>query len=54
MNRIFSEYKIESIFHFAGLKSISESFEIPTDYYDVNINSTLKLLKYMTKYYVKK
>lgn len=35
------------VFHFAALKSISESFEKPLDYYDVNVSGTVTLLKAM-------
>ncbi|MDL2059497.1 UDP-glucose 4-epimerase GalE [Mesosutterella sp. AGMB02718] len=35
------------VFHFAAFKSISESFQKPLDYYDVNVSGTLTLLKAM-------
>ena len=41
---------IESVIHFAGLKSVEESVSNPIKYWDVNINSLLCLLKVMNKY----
>ncbi len=54
MDRIFSENKFDSVIHFAGLKAVGESCEIPLDYYDNNIYGTLVLLETMKKYNVKK
>ena len=50
LNQIFSEFKISTVFHFAGLKSISESISSPLQYYLNNVSSTIKLLKIMEKY----
>ena len=36
--------------HFAGLKAVRESEELPLHYYDVNLGGTLKLLKCMSEY----
>jgi UDP-glucose 4-epimerase len=41
---------IDSVIHFAGLKSVIESISKPTKYWDVNINSTLSLLSSMEKF----
>ena len=41
---------IESVIHFAGLKSIGESIKKPLQYWDNNINSTLCLLSVMSKF----
>ena len=38
---------IDSVIHFGGLKSIKESISNPLDYWDVNVNGTLNLLKVM-------
>jgi len=35
------------VIHFAGLKSVGESFEIPVSYYDNNVCGTVSLLKAM-------
>ena len=38
-------YEVESIIHFAALKSVPESMEIPLDYIDININGLTSILK---------
>jgi UDP-glucose 4-epimerase len=47
---VFIKYKIESIIHFASLKSVSESIKKPLLYYNQNINSLLNLLELMDSY----
>jgi len=47
VSSIFSEYKIDSVIHFAGLKSVSESVTRPLAYYQVNVVGTLNLLECM-------
>lgn len=47
---VFKKYKIDSVIHFAGLKSINESVSKPVEYYDNNINGTLVLLELMKEY----
>ena len=42
--------KIEFVMHFAGLKSVFDSVINPLDYWDNNVNGTIKLLKIMEKY----
>lgn len=41
---------IDSVLHFAGLKSVEESISEPTKYWDMNINATLSLLSTMEKF----
>tara|TARA_B100000965_G_scaffold406824_1_gene449215 strand:- start:9863 stop:10909 length:1047 start_codon:yes stop_codon:yes gene_type:complete len=41
---------IQAVFHFAGLKSVRESFNNPILYWDVNVNGAIKLLRVMDKY----
>lgn len=50
LDRLFTENKIESVIHFAGLKAVGESIEKPLEYYDNNINGTLCILEAMRKY----
>jgi len=55
LNSIFEEFKnknkpIESVIHFAGLKSIEESIRCPLKYWELNINSTLSLLSVMSNF----
>lgn len=40
-------HKCESVVHFAGLKAVGESTEIPLQYYDNNVVGTLRLLEAM-------
>ncbi|MBU1241355.1 UDP-glucose 4-epimerase GalE [Myxococcota bacterium] len=47
LDRIFSEQKIESVIHFAGLKAVGESVREPLRYYDNNVGGTVKLLEAM-------
>ena len=47
MARVFAEHEIAAVIHLAGLKSVQESVERPLDYYDNNVNGTLKLLRAM-------
>lgn len=46
---IFSNYKISSVIHFAGLKSVNESNLNPNLYYDNNVCGTIKLITAMSK-----
>jgi len=54
LDKIFSENEIDAVIHFAGLKAVGESVEIPLDYYYNNITGTLNLLKSMSKHDIKK
>lgn len=54
LEKIFLENKIEAVIHFAGLKAVGESVEIPLKYYHNNITGTLMLCEVMQKYGVKK
>ena len=45
---------IDTVIHFAGLKSVEESVLNPLKYWDENINATLSLLAVMAKYDCKK
>ena len=44
---IFSEEKIDTVIHFAGLKAVGESVSKPLEYYENNISGTLNLCKAM-------
>ncbi|WP_226618602.1 UDP-glucose 4-epimerase GalE [Cytobacillus firmus] len=54
LESIFEEHEIEAVMHFAGLKAVGESVEIPLKYYHNNITGTLNLCEVMSKYGVKK
>jgi UDP-glucose 4-epimerase len=54
LNSIFSSNSITAVIHFAGLKAVGESCEMPLGYYDNNVYGTLVLLQEMEKAGVKK
>ncbi|CCF58840.1 hypothetical protein KAFR_0F02430 [Kazachstania africana CBS 2517] len=54
LETVFKENKIDSVIHFAGLKAVGESTQIPLKYYHNNILGTLVLLELMQKYDVEK
>jgi UDP-glucose 4-epimerase len=47
LDRIFAEYRIDGVIHFAGLKAVGESVAQPLRYFDNNVGSTLALLHAM-------
>ncbi len=51
---VFEENQIDGVIHFAGLKAVGESVEIPERYYSNNLGSTTTLCRVMAKYNVKK
>lgn len=52
LEKIFTENNIKAVIHFAGLKAVGESVEIPIQYYHNNITGTLVLTEIMEKYNV--
>lgn len=50
----FAENEIDAVIHFAGLKAVGESVQIPLRYYHNNITGTIILCELMEKYNVKK
>merc|ERR1711892_18891 len=54
LEEVFEKHKIDSVLHFAGLKSVNESVSQPLEYYNNNISGTLILLEVMVKFGVKK
>lgn len=49
LDKIFSDYQFDAVLHFAGLKSVNESLQIPLEYYSVNVAGTIALLQAMEK-----
>lgn len=47
---VFKSEKIDSAIHFAGLKAVGESTQIPLRYYENNLISTLNLCELMAEY----
>lgn len=48
--KVFEDYDIYGVIHFAGLKAVGESVEKPLRYYDNNIKGTLTLLEVMKEF----
>ena len=49
LDSLFARHKIDAVIHFAGLKAVGESQEIPLVYFDNNIAGTVSLVKSMEK-----
>lgn len=47
---VFSQYKIDAVIHFAGLKAVGESAQIPLHYYDVNVSGSIALAEVMEEF----
>lgn len=54
LNDIFRQHNFESVIHFAALKAVGESSEIPLEYYRVNVGGTITLLRAMAQNDVKR
>ena len=54
LERVFRENKIESCIHFAGLKAVGESCEMPLRYYHNNLTGTFNLCALLAKYGAKR
>lgn len=54
MRKIFKKNKIEVVIHFAGLKAVGESNQIPLKYYENNISGTVALCEVMNEFGCKK
>ena len=50
LNKVFQNNSIKTIFHLAGLTSISESINEPLKYYDNNVSGTVNLLYFAKKH----
>lgn len=49
LDSVFASHSINAVMHFAGLKAVSESTQIPLSYYDNNINGSVQLLSAMRR-----
>jgi UDP-glucose 4-epimerase len=47
LKNLFEEHPVNAVMHFAGLKAVGESIQLPLDYYDNNVSGTLTLLHAM-------
>ncbi len=50
---VFARHDFDAVIHFAGLKAVGESAQIPLRYYDNNITGTLRLLEVMQEHGVR-
>ena len=47
LEQTLTDYKIDAVIHFAGLKAVGESVEKPINYYENNVTGTISLLRAM-------
>ncbi|KAG0322128.1 hypothetical protein BGZ99_003497 [Dissophora globulifera] len=50
LEAVFEHHRFSACIHFAGLKAVGESAQIPLGYYQTNVTGTLNLLQLMQKY----
>lgn len=50
LSEVFGRYDITAVIHFAGLKAVGESTEIPLDYYQNNVYGTINLCQVMQEH----
>ncbi len=53
LGKVFASHAIEAVIHFAGLKAVGESVQVPLRYYQNNLTGTLVLCEWMSQYNVK-
>lgn len=53
LDKIFTTYPIDAVFHFAAFTDVGESVEHPYNYYKNNLCNTLNLLNAMLRYQIK-
>ena len=49
LDQVFQQYPIEAVIHFAGLKAVGESQQIPLTYFDNNIAGSISLVRAMDR-----
>ncbi|MDQ0194104.1 UDP-glucose 4-epimerase GalE [Paenibacillus wynnii] len=50
LNNVFAAHRIDAVIHFAGLKAVGESVQLPLKYYHTNVLSTLCLCETMERH----
>jgi UDP-glucose 4-epimerase len=50
LDRAFDHGDVDAVVHFAGLKAVGESVEVPLRYYDNNVSGTVQLLDAMERH----
>jgi UDP-glucose 4-epimerase len=54
VRKVLQDYQIDVVMHFAGLKAVSESVQIPIEYFGNNVGGTISLLHAMRESNIKK
>ncbi|MDD3229652.1 MAG: UDP-glucose 4-epimerase GalE [Oscillospiraceae bacterium] len=54
LEKIFLDYDIDAVIHFAGFKAVGESVSAPRKYYRNNLGTVMTLLDVMEKYHINK
>ncbi|MDY6451269.1 UDP-glucose 4-epimerase GalE [Acinetobacter faecalis] len=49
LDQIFQNYNIDAVIHFAGLKAVGESQQVPLKYFENNISGSISLVKAMER-----
>lgn len=49
LDQVFQQYPIDAVIHFAGLKAVGESQQIPLTYFDNNIAGSISLVRAMQR-----
>ena len=49
LDQVFQQHSIEAVIHFAGLKAVGESQQIPLAYFDNNIAGSISLVQAMQR-----
>lgn len=52
LRKVFVNHQIDAVGHFAALKAVAESCELPLDYYETNVMGTVALLQVMKEFEV--
>ncbi|EEB08656.1 gal10 [Schizosaccharomyces japonicus yFS275] len=53
LNKVFDDYAIEGVIHFAAFKAVGESAQKPLEYYENNVGGAVALLEVMSTHGVK-
>lgn len=54
LDKVFTDHQIDAVIHFAAKKAVRESFQIPLEYYSVNVGCTVALADAMIRNGVRK
>ncbi|WP_417599043.1 UDP-glucose 4-epimerase GalE [Pararhodobacter oceanensis] len=49
LDQAFADFRPDAVIHFAGLKAVGESAQIPLEYYAQNVSGSIELLKAMQR-----